>query len=151
MHDSNESIVADTDRPFRWNRQVSGAHSKQDLFGPTRYRVWSSNRRPWCWCWGRWQLTELSVVFLLLGVVVEYSLLNSSHNPMQKTFSLLSLNQLFASEKSPFSVSRFQFIRHPISLFLNHFHGSQSYRNGLLSYPQWFCKLLLRLTLIFFE
>ena len=41
----------------------------------------------------------------------------------------------------PFNVSRFQFIRHPISLFLNS-HGSQSYRNGLLSYPQWFCKLL---------
>ena len=45
---------------------------------------------------------------------------------MQKTFSLLSLNQLFASEKSPFNVSRFQFIRHPIFLFLNHSHGSQS-------------------------
>ena len=96
--------------------------------------------------WGRWQqLTGLSVVFFLLGVIVEYSLLISSHNPMQKIFSLLSLNQLFASEKSPFNVSRFQFIRHPISLFLNHSHGSQSYRNGL-SYPQWFCKLLLCLT-----
>ena len=90
----------------------------------------------------------LAVLFLR-GVIVEFPFLISSHNPMQKTFSLLSLNQLFASEKSPFNVSRFQFIRHPISLFLNHSHGSQSYRNGLLSYPQWFCKLLLRLTLIF--
>jgi len=87
----------------------------------------------WCWYWDRWQrLTELSVVFFLLGVVVKYPLLISNHNPMQKNFSLLSLNQLFASEKSPFSW--FQFIR-PISLFLNHSHGSQSYRNGLLSYP----------------
>jgi len=47
------------------------------------------NVRPWCWCWGRWQwLTGLSIVFFLLGVVVEYPLLISSHNPMQKTFSL---------------------------------------------------------------
>jgi len=52
----------------------------------------------------------LIVVFFLLGVVVEYPLLISSRNPMQKTFSLLSLNQLFANEKSPFNVSRFQFI-----------------------------------------
>jgi len=85
--------------------------------------------------WGRWQrLTGLSVVFFLLGVVVEHALLISSHNPVQKIFSLLSLNQPFASEKSPFNVSQFQFIRHPISLFLNHSQGSQSYRN-LLSYP----------------
>ena len=105
------------------------------------------NIRPWYWCWGRWQrLIELSVVFFLLGVVIEYPLLISSHNPMQKTFSLLSLNQLFASEKSPFNVSQFQFIKHPISLFLNYSYDSQSYRNGLLNYPQWFCKLL-RLTL----
>ena len=87
----------------------------------------------------RWQrLTGLSVVFFLLGVVVEYPLLISSHNPMQKPFFLLSLNQLFANEKSPF-FSRFQFIRHSISLFLNYSHGSQSCRNGLLSYSQWFC------------
>ena len=66
------------------------------------------NVRSWCWCWGRW--TGLSVVFFLLRVVVEYPLLTSSHNPMQKIFSLLSLNQLFASEKLPFNVSRFQFI-----------------------------------------
>jgi len=58
-------------------------------------------------------LTGLSVVFFLLGVVVEYPILISSHNPMQKIFSLLSLNQLFASEKSPFNISQFQFIRHP--------------------------------------
>ena len=38
----------------------------------------------------------LSVVFFLLGIVVEYPLLISSRNPMQKTVSLLSLNQLFA-------------------------------------------------------
>ena len=42
----------------------------------------------------------LSVVFFLLRIVVKYPLLISSHNPMQKIFSLLSLNQLFASEKS---------------------------------------------------
>ena len=62
-------------------------------------------------------------IFFLLGVVVEYPLLISSHNPMQKIFSLLSLNQLFANEKSPFNVFRFQFIRYPISLFLNHSHA----------------------------
>jgi len=55
-------------------------------------------------------LTGLSVVFFLLGIVVEYLLLISSHNPMQKLF-LCCLNQLFASKKSPFNVSRFQFIR----------------------------------------
>jgi len=37
MHSSNESIVADTERP-QWNRQVS-AHSKQNPFGSTRYRA----------------------------------------------------------------------------------------------------------------
>jgi len=129
------------------NRQVSTVHSKQDPFGPIRYRAWSSNHECWCWCWdgNDWP----GLVFFFLGIVVEYPLLISSHNPMQK--NLFSLNQLFASKKSPFNVSRFQFIRHAISLFLNHSHDSQSYRNGLLSYSQWFCKLLLRLTLIFFE
>ena len=77
----------------------------------TEHDLRTMNVRPWCWCWGRWQwLTGLSVIFFLLGVVVEYPLHISSHNPMQKIFSLLSLNQLFASEKSPFNVSRFQFI-----------------------------------------
>jgi len=43
------------------------------------------NVRPWCWCWGRWQrLTGLSIIFFLLGVVIEYPFLISSHNPMQK-------------------------------------------------------------------
>ena len=51
------------------------------------------------------------VVFFLLGVVVEYPLLISSHNPMQKNLFFVVLNQLFASKKSPFNVSRFQFIR----------------------------------------
>ena len=38
----------------------------------------------------------------------------------------MSLNQLFVSEKSPFNISRFQFIRYPISLFLNHSYGSRT-------------------------
>ena len=83
---------------------------------------------PWMFCRGVGVEVDgndwLSVVFFLLGVV-EYPLLISSHNPMQKIFSLLCLNQLFASEKSSFNVSRFQFIRHPISLFLNDSHGIQ--------------------------
>jgi len=66
----------------------------------TEHDLRTMNVRPWCWCWGRWQrLTGLSVVFFLLRVVVEYPLLISSQNPMQKTFSLLSSNQLFGSEK----------------------------------------------------
>ena len=51
---------------------------------------------------------------------------SQSEKPLQKIFSLLSLNQLFANEKSPFNISQFQFIRHPISLFLNHSHGSHT-------------------------
>ena len=132
---SNESIVADTDRNgiARFQQLIV---NKILLIPPdTEHDLRTMNVRLWCWCWGRWQrLTRLSVIFFLLGVVVEYPLFISSHNLMQKTFSLLSLNQLFASEKSLFNVSRFQFIKHPISLFLNHSYGSQSYRNGLLSY-----------------
>jgi len=79
-------------------------------------------------------IDRASVVFFLLRVVIKYPLFISSHNSMQKTFSLLFLNQLFASEKSPSNISRFQFTRHLISLFLNHSHSSQSYRNDLLSY-----------------
>ena len=129
-----------------WNRQVSAAQSKQDPFGPNRYRAWSSNHK--CsavvnWGW----LTGLSVVFFLLGIAVEYPLL-SSHNPMQKNLFSVVFESAVRKWKIAF---RFQFMRHSISLFLNHSHGSQSYRNGLLNYPQWFCKLLLRLTLIFFE
>jgi len=30
-------------RSLVWNRQVSSAHNKQDSFGVTRYRAWSSN------------------------------------------------------------------------------------------------------------
>jgi len=153
MHGSNQSIVARYRSPAMESLGFKLMVNKTLLVPPdTEHDLRTMNVQPWCWCWGRWQrLTGLSTVFFLLGIVVEYPLFISSHNPMQKIFSLLSLNQLFASEKSPFNVSRFQFIRHPISLFLNHSHLSQSYRNGLLSYLQWFCKLLLRLTLIFFE
>ena len=48
----------------------------------TEHDLRTMNVRPWCWYWGRW--TGLSVVFFLLEVVVEYPLLISSHNLMQK-------------------------------------------------------------------
>jgi len=55
---------------------------------PSEHDLRTTNVRPWYWCWDRWQrLTGLSVVFFLLGVGVEYPLLISSHNPMQKIFS----------------------------------------------------------------
>jgi len=106
------------------------------------------NVRP-CWCWSRWQrLTEFSVVFFLFGIVVEYPLLTSSHNPMQKTFSLLSLNQLFASEKSPFNSLSVSIHKALNFLVFESFPWLSIVQNGLLSYLQWFCKLLLRLTLL---
>jgi len=84
----------------------------------------------------RWQrLTGLSIVFFLLGIVVQYPLLISNHNSMQKIFSLLSLNQLFASEKSPFNVSRFQFIRHPNFLVFESFPWLSFIQKRLVELP----------------
>ena len=87
MHNSNKSIVADTDRRNGIIRFQQLIVNKTFLIPDTEHDLRSMNVRLWCWCWNR--LTGLSIVFFLLGIVVEYPLLISSHNPMQKTFSVV--------------------------------------------------------------
>ena len=51
--------------------------------------------------------------------------------------------------KNPFWFSRLPFVRNSISLLLNHSHGFEAFRNGLLSYSQWFGKFFLHLARVF--
>ena len=53
-----------------------------------------------------------------------------------KTPSDSILKQLFTSKETPFNISRFQFVRNPIFLLLNHSHDFEAFRNGFLRHSQ---------------
>ncbi|GBP45053.1 Spermine synthase [Eumeta japonica] len=60
----------------------------------------------------------------------------SNHIAMQKSLPSSPCKQLFISKQTPFNISRLQIVRRPMSLFLNHFHDFQAFRNGLLRHSQ---------------
>ena len=75
-----------------------------------------------CWCWGRWQrLIRLSVVFFLLGIVVEYPHLQSQSDA-KNLFSVI-FESTVRKWKIAFQSLSVSVHRHPISLFFNHSHG----------------------------
>ena len=53
----------------------------------------------------------------------------SGHSPLFSALGIIEVDPFFAAV----------LVRDPISLFLNHSHGSEAFRNGLLSHSQWFC------------
>ena len=66
--------------------------------------IWFCGR---CWC--------MAPRFSTLWIIVVYPLFIATHDKVQKTFPFLPLNQQFTRDKTPFDVSRLQFIRHPMS------------------------------------
>ena len=91
-------------------------------------------------------MAENSPWFSALGIIVMNPFFVPSHNAMQKSLPSLPFKQPFTSKQTPFNISRLQFVRHPISLLLNHSHGFEAFWNGLLSHSQWSCQLFLILT-----
>jgi len=93
MHGSNESIVADTEIVRNGIIRFQKLTVNKTLLIPldTEHDLWIFHECSAVMLMLRSMATiELSIVFFLLGIVVEYSLLISSHNLTQKTFSLLS-------------------------------------------------------------
>ena len=72
---------------------------------------------------GRWRrsMSGHSPWFSALGNIAVDPFFVGGHNAMQKPLPILSLKQLFTSKETPFSISRLQLIRNPISMALRRF------------------------------
>ena len=132
MLGSNASIAFYTDRMWLF-QSVLTVHNTLCRAGPIKYRAW-----PWSrnirFGHRRGSMTGNSPWFSALGIIVMNPFFVPSHNAMQKSLPSLPFKQLFTSKQTPFNISRLQFVRHPISLLLNHSHGFKTFWNGLLNH-----------------
>ena len=128
--------------PITWLFQsVLTVHNTLRWAGPTKYKAW-----PWSCEYSVWPSPwkhgrELPMIFCAWDYRNEPIFRPQSQCdaeiPSVFAFQVAVHKQTNAVQ---------YFVRHPISLLLNHSHGFEAFWNGLLSHSQWSCQFFLILT-----
>ena len=130
MLGSNALIAFDNDRLWLF-QSVLTFHNTLRQADPIKYRAWPWNHEysvcPSTWKHGR----DIPMIFCAWDYRNEPIFRPQSQCDAE-------IPSVFALQ-TPFNISRFQLVRHPISLFLSHSHVFQAFWNGLLWHSQWSC------------
>ena len=114
----------------KWRKQSCTLNTLRRS-GITKYRAWPWSREysiwPSTWKHGR----ELLMIFCAWD---RNEPIFRPQSQCDAEIPSVFAFQASVHKQTPFNISRLQFVRHPISLLLNHSHGFETFWNGLLSH-----------------